>query len=323
MTAKPKNYIFWKMGVFLFLCVFCFAGASKVFAYKIENTGDNSTHGDFAIGPGKVELEINPGESKTVNITVTNRMGDERVFNFETEDFTGSQDITQTAVLLGDERGPYSLKDYISVPEWSFTLKNGERATVPVTVSIPTDAQPGGLYGSLLTSTASKPNAEKIGPTSTIVARLGTLLFITIPGPVNHDGQLTKFETNGGKQIYASGPIDFRLLYENKGSVYVNPYGKISIKNMLGEEVKNIEVEPWYALPGSLRLREVRWDSSFLVGRYTATASINRGYDNIIDTKSFSFWVIPIKLLAIIVLAIIILLFVLRFVLTRFEIRKK
>lgn len=323
MTAKPKNYTFKKISFIVLSCILCFASASSVSAYKIENIGDNSTHGDFAIGPGKIELEINPGESKTVNITVTNRIGDERVFNFETEDFTGSQDTTQTAVLLGDERGPYSLKDYISVPEWSFTLKNGERAIVPVTVSIPTDAQPGGLYGSLLTSTASKPNAEKSGPTNTIVARLGTLLFITIPGPVNHIGQLIKFETNNGKKIYSSGPIDFRLLYENKGSVYVNPYGKISIKNMLGGEVKNIEVEPWYALPGSLRLREVRWDSTFLMGKYTAIASINRGYDNIIDTKEFSFWVIPIKPVALVILAIIVILFVFRFVLTRFEIRKR
>ncbi len=310
------------MTVVVIAFAFFLVPKSFVSAYVIETIPGQDVFGDFVAGPGKVELEIKPGESKTVNITVTNRMGDTRFFNLETEDFTGSLDTEATVVLLGSEKGPYSLKDYVSFPEKSFELKHGQRAVIPVTIFVPADAEPGGLYGSVLSSTASKPNGQS-GSTNSIIARIGTLFFITVPGQVHHQGKLTEFATKGAQKIFGSGPIDFRLLYENKGSIHVNPYGEIRIKNLFGKEVGNIEVDPWYAMPGSLRLREVEWKSSFLVGKYTAVASINRGYDNVIDTMEFSFWVIPVKLLAIVVIALALFILAIRFVVNRFEIRKK
>ena len=76
-------------------------------------------------------------------------------------------------------------------------------------------------------------------------------------------------------------------------------------------------------MPDSVRLREVQWESPLLLGRYTAVASINRGYDNVIDTMEFSFWVVPVKLLAGVCGIIVVVILVLWFVVTRFEIRKK
>jgi hypothetical protein len=322
MKLKQKKYIFGTLAflgaIALFLVQYSF-----VSAYQIETLPGQDVFGDFVAGPGKVELEINPGESKTQNITITNRMGDDRMFSLSVEDFTGSTDSEATVVLLGDERGPYSLKDYISFPESTFELKHGQRAVIPVTIFVPTDAQPGGLYGSVLSSTFSKPNKDGSGPRNSIVARIGTLFFVTVPGEVKHEGSLKEFSTKDSQRIFGSGPISFKLLYENKGSVYVNPYGEIRIKNLFGKEVGNVEVLPWFAMPASLRSREVEWKSSFLVGKYTAVASINRGYDNIVDTMEFSFWVIPVKLLAIFVVGLALFILAIRFVVTRFEIKKK
>ncbi len=322
MTSTEKNYISWKVGVIMFFCLVSLFPFSKVFSYTIEALPDDIVRSDFVVGPGKQELEIKPGESKTVNISVSNRMGDTRIFYLDTEDFSGSKNTSDTVVLLGEDHGPYSLKDYISFPEKSFELMHAQRAIIPVTVFVPADAQPGGLYGSVLVSTASKPTGAK-GPSSAIVTRIGTLFFIRVPGEVKQEGKLTQFQTKNTKKIYGAGPVQFELLYENKGSVHENPYGEISIKNILGKEIGNVEVAPWFAMPDSLRLREVQWNSGFLLGKYTAVASINRGYDNIVDTMEFTFWVIPIKLLVLACVIIIILLFVIRFIVTRFEIRKK
>ncbi len=321
MKAKQKKYIF-RLTVSVIVIVLFLVPKSFVSAYVIETIPGQDVFGDFVAGPGKVELEVKPGESVTRNITVTNRMGDTRFFNLDVEDFTGSSDTETPVVLLGDEKGPYSLKDYISFPEKTFELKHGQRAVIPVTVSVPSDAQPGGLYGSVLSSTVSKPG-QNGGAKNSIIARIGTLFFVTVPGPVNHEGSLKEFSTKGLQKLFGSGPIGFRLLYENKGNVYVNPSGEIRIRNLMGKEVANIEVEPWFAMPNSLRSREVEWKSSFLIGKYTATASIDRGYDNIVDTMEFSFWVIPVKLLALFVVVLAIFILGVRFIITRFEIRKK
>ncbi len=301
---------------------FFFVPKSFTHAYVIETIPGGDVFGDFVVGPGKVEREIKPGESWTTNITVTNRMGDDRSFSLEVEDFKGSTDTESVVVLLGDEKGPYSLKDFISFPEKTFDLKHGERAVIPVTIFVPADAEPGGLYGSVLSSTVSKSTGVS-GPSNAVVARIGTLFFITVPGEVHHDGGLVGFTTKNSQKIYGSGPISFQLVYENKGSTHVNPFGEIRVKNLMGKEVAFMKIDSWFAMPTSLRSREVEWKSSFLMGKYTAVAHINRGYDNAVDTMEFSFWVIPVKLLALFVVALAILILVIRFIVTRFEIRKK
>lgn len=278
-----------------------FSAETIVFAqYDIEQIpGGDQVFGDFVVGPTKIDLTVEPGTERVVELLVTNRMGERRVFNLEVEDTRGSNDPQETIVLLGDDRGPYSLKDYLSFPQPSFELGQGERARIPVTVSVPANAQPGGLYGSVLVTTASVPSAspqdeQGARAGAVVVSRIGALFFVTVPGEVKKEGALSAFTTMPeGSTFFSKGPIQFQALFENKSSVHLNPYGTISIKNILGEEVGVVVAEPWFAMPDSVRRREVSWDRPFLFGYYTAEASINRGYDNIVDTKSVSFFVIP------------------------------
>lgn len=291
-------------------------------AYKTESIDvANALYKDFVVGPGKIELELEPGQTKTVMMTVSNRMGDTKTFSLEVEDFTGSRNPQETIVLLGDERGPYSLKDYLKFEDSTFELENGQRATIPVTVSLPTDAEPGGRYGSVLVSVTSKEAGA--GQSTAIVSRLGVLFFVKTPGDAKEDGALKGVSTLNGQQVFGGGPITLRLLYENNGSVYLNPYGTIKIKNIIGEDVGDVVVEPWFSLPQSLRVREVSWNRPFLFGRYTAIASINRGYGNIVDTAQFSFWVIPWKIALGGFVGMFLLVLSIRFVVTRFEFKRK
>ena len=291
-------------------------------AYTVETIDvSNVVNKDFVVGPGKVEVELKPGESKTVGITVANRMGETKTFSLEVEDFTGSKDPSETVVFLGSERGPYSLKDFLKFESPTIELKNGERATIPVTISLPTDAEPGGRYGSVLVSTVARPSGGT--QSSAIVSRLGVLFFVRTPGAVEQDGSLAGFSTLNGQKFFGSGPITMRLLYENNGSVHVDPYGEIAIKNIIGDEVGVVRADPWFAMPQSVRMREVTWDRPFLFGRYTAVASINRGYGDIVDTATLTFWVIPWKIAGAVFLGILVLVFVLRFIVTRFEFKRK
>lgn len=312
-----------------FLVLLVGSGASYAAAQSeitLENVGAGD-YGDFVVGPGKVELPLNPGETRVVEMTVTNRMREPRVFEIEVEDAAGSRDISRPIVLLGDDEGPYTLKDYISVPEWSFTLQAGQRARIPVTISIPGDAEPGGRYGSVLVTTTTLPEDTTLSsnarPTSAIVSRIGTLFFITTPGIVELDGKLEQFSTTPERMLYNSGPINFSILFDNSGSIHLNPYGSISITNMLGEEVGFVELDPWYALPQSLRYREVEWGREFLFGRYTATLELNRGYNDIIDTDKITFWVLPIHIVGPIAGGLVILVLLIRYISTRFEFRRK
>lgn len=295
--------------------------------YRRERLPTTDVFGDFVIGPGKFELELAPGQSRTVELMVTNRMGEPKIFSFETEDMTGSEDGNRSVVLLGDDTGPYTLKDYIQISSPQFELQHAERARIPVTISLPADAEPGGRYGSLLVSIISNPNeVDEAGgavPASVIISRLGVLFFITTPGETGREAELREFSTIGRQTFFASGPIDFSIVFENTGPVHTTPYGQISITNTFGDEVGFVQLEPWFVMPQSLRNREVQWNRSFLIGRYTATAQINRGYDDIIDTGSFTFWVIPWAIIGYVFLGFFLFFLLLRFLFSRFEFKRK
>ena len=289
--------------------------------------GGDTIVGDFVVGPGKVDVTLNPGESKVIEMIVTNRTGERRVFNLKTEDMTGSRDLSKPVILLGSDRGPYSLRDYLLVDHQSFELDQNQRARIPVTISIPKDAEPGGLYGSMLVDTvaieATSGETTNTVPQSAIVARIGTLFFVTVAGEVAHSGKLLDFATIGKQKFFGSSPVTFGILHENTGSIHIAPYGEVRVTNMLGDEVGFVELESWFILPGSERLREITWSREFVIGRYTATAQINRGYDDIVDTASFTFWVLPWKYLTLGFGVIFVVLFLIRTFLRTFEFKRK
>jgi hypothetical protein len=293
---------------------------------RIPNAGD--VVGDFVVGPGKFEAIIQPGKSNTMEMILTNRTGYDRRFNLEIEDATGSSDGSDSVILLGDDRGPYSIKDYIILPAKSFDLKQGERARVPVTIAIPADAEPAGFYGSVLVTTTSlKPEEEEnqtgAAVRSPIVQRIGVLFFVTVPGDSIHEGSLKEFSTIPKKKWFEKGPINFSITYENTGVAHLNPYGELRVINMFGEEVGYRELQPWFVLPKAVRLMDVSWNRDMLYGKYTATLYLNRGYDDIIDESSVVFWVIPWKFLLLILGGLFMTLFLIRSFFRKFEFKRK
>ncbi len=295
-------------------------------SYRREPLVSREVFGDFVIGPGRFDVELAPGQSRTVEMTIANRMGEGKIFSFETEDMVGARDPNRTIDLLGDQEGPYSLRDFISVSHQTFFLEHGQRARVPVTITLPPDVEPGGRYGSLLVSVTSRPSQQVAAGTrsgSAIVSRIGALFFVTTPGDIVRDSSLTSFSTRNRQRFFTAGPVTFDITQENFGSVHTNPYGRMVITNILGEEVGRVNLDPWYVMPQAIRTRELTWDREFLFGRYTATAQINRGYDDIVDEKAFVFYVVPWRL-GVIVFGILFLGFLLlRLFFSRFELKRK
>lgn len=297
---------------------------SQASAYQIQDLPGTEVKGDIVLGPTKIEAFLNPGEKTTKEITVTNRTGSTLSFTIGMEDFKGSRDADQSVIFLGPEKGPYSLRDWLKPELSEFTLEHGQRIHLPVEISVPLDADPGGHYGVVFAS--MKPAASQSGsgePVSqvSIVSRAGTLFFVRINGEIEEIGQLKSIETQ--KKLYEKGPIPFQVFFENNGSVHLTPYGTIEIKNMMGKKVDSIELDPWFVMPDSLRMREASWNKEFLFGKYVAIVKVNRGYGDIIDQKSTEFWVIPWKIVLAGLIAIVLLVYFFYWMMSKFEIKRK
>jgi len=149
------------------------------------------------------------------------------------------------------------------------------------------------------------------------------LFFLTVAGETTRAGETKEVTTITKDWWYETGPIELGVLFENTGSVHLNPYGELSVTNMFNEEVGFVKIEPWFVLPASLRLREITWNREFLFGRYVVTARINRGYDDVIDEVTTSFWVLPWKIVGGIFIAFFIIIFSVRAFLRTFEFKRK
>lgn len=283
------------------------ARAHEAKAASIEGLVNTPVMGDYVVGPGKSEVALNPGEHAVRTLTVTNRYGKDMKFHIEVEDFRGSRDTSEVIVLLGNERGPYSLRDFIKPEVSAFKLKHGDRITIPVVIDVPADASPGGLYGAVIITTEPEAPSESVtaGVTKsnlTVISRLASLFFVRVSGTAKEAGALKDFSTD--KKIYQTGKIDFSWLYENSGNVYLNPYGLIKITNLIGTTVDEAGIQPYFVMPDALRQKNLSWQHGFMFGRYQAKIMLNRGYNDVIDEKTVTFWILPWKVLAGIAVAI-------------------
>jgi len=259
--------------------------------------------GDFVLQPAKIEVSLLPDASAEREIFVTNRMGATGVFSLSVEDFAASDNPDEGAVLQKSS----GFSNFISYSKEQFTLSHGERARIPVKVFVPNKTEPGEIFGALLVSGAL---SDRAGGAAKITSRVGALFFVKVTGDIVERGELLNFSVQSKSA---------RILFKNTGTVHINPYGVIEIKNIFGKIKKTVLIDPWFVLPDSTRARNIKIGSGLQWGRYTATILLNRGYNNIIDSKSAVFWVLPpLRTLVWLVLAPLLVLFAI-FMLFRYK----
>lgn len=254
--------------------------------------------GMFVVRPAKIELTLLPGEERVTTISAANETDNPLAVSISFEDVEANlQDDArdEPLLLLGEKRGTYSLKEFLSTPQLSFTLLTGGAVEIPISVRIPPDAEPGGRYGSAVISFAV-PSKDDAPANVAIEGRVATTLFVRVEGDVVEKGKLAAFgifndarfvQRPSGKQ-----PLRFQIAYKNEGTVHLNPYGRMTLTPLFGES-RVVLIDPWAVLPGAMRMREVVVEEKLPIGPYRARLELNRGYANIVDEDEVRFWVIP------------------------------
>jgi hypothetical protein len=294
-----------------------------------ENLGVEITN-DFVLEPAKNEVILEPGQSTREKISIINRMDKSVTFQIQVEDIVGSDNMFEQVKLLGEDRGPYSLKDFIIPEITEFTLESGEKITIPVDVNLPTDSEPRGYYGALIVSSKGEESNSSVDDgasgTTQIVTRLGSIFLVRVNGDLLESSRISDFKTVGPEQkLYSDHPKGFEVSVKNEGNVHLVHYGEIKIKNMLGREVGSLPINAFFSLPDSTRYREIKWPESFAFGFYSAEVYLYQGFgdENEFLNDKISFFVLPWKLVVIALTVAIILFAIIRFIKSNFKIERK
>jgi hypothetical protein len=243
----------------------------------------------------------------------------------QANDFVAAGEDGTPKVLLNGETSPYSMKDWVA-PLSSLLLVPREIKSMAVTVKVPQDAAPGGHYG-VIRFTAKPPELKDTGVA--LSASLGALMLVTVTGKINEDVALQSFTVNkDGKtgNLFESAPVNFAEVFKNNGNVHEQPTGQVTVKDMFGRDVAtiNVNVPPKNVLPQSERkfgepLDKTVIGDKVLFGRYTANLSATYGDSKKVITGKLTFWVIPYRVIGIILVAIIGGFFLLRFLINRYN----
>ncbi len=278
------------------------------------------------IAPPVLNVRGNPGETVKAQISLRDISPVKLLVKNEINDFTANneEDGTPKILLEEGEVSPYSIKSWIS-PLPQITLNPKEVQQLNVNISIPHNAAPGGYYG-VIRFTAEAPGLSQSGVS--LSASLGALVLLRVNGDAKEAMNIEEFFTavnNTKGSLFESTPIQFYVRIKNSGNIHEQPRGQIAIKDMFGQNVANLNVnlENRNVLPGSIRkfvtsLDQTVIGNKILFGRYTADLIMTYG-NNQQTASSLSFWVIPYKLIAMVIGGLLLLFIVLRIGIRRYN----
>jgi P pilus assembly chaperone PapD len=260
--------------------------------------------GGIKVSPAKIDLVIGKGQTAEEVISVENqgdRLARIRVYAM---DFS----IDKESDFAFNEPGheSYSCARWLTIDEAEFDLNPGESKGVKVTVSVPTEVEPGGHYAALFFETA--PLEAPPGVSVTIAGRIPSLFYLTIPGiteaDVFSDAEIASLLLPGWVE---KGSVEMGVVVRNTGNVHLTIAAKAYFSGFRGEKIGELDLGQMVILPRSERIMKGSWEKTPLFSKVKASVVI--GYfdqqgELVNKTKTADFWVIPWKLVLIIVVAL-------------------
>ncbi len=265
----------------------------------------------FTITPPLVKINMEPGEEFASGIKVINNNDRELTVYARKANF---RSIGGGRVeFVNEEEGSegYTLKEWLMLPQKSFTIAPFKTKNIPYLIKTPKDASPGGHYAGILIGT-SPPEAKSKGASIGVSQVLSSLLLVNIEGDIVEKGYIRQFTPN--KSVINGDKVEFDVNFENVGNVHLKPVGEVRIYNVFGKEKGMIPMNyktgfSGNVLPDSQREWRLSWqaDDEFIIAnRYKAVLTLGFGEKGKqADHREAFFWLINIKMLLIIVGSVI------------------
>lgn len=279
--------------------------------------------------PVRTDVQVAPGASKTVEMTVTNLTNAPvTISSIENDFIAGDEKGTPALILDANTYAPtHSLKRFLTkIPDT--TIPALKSVTVKLVITVPVGTQAGGYFGAVRFTPASGTDGGQVNLNPSVAS----IVLLTVPGPTTEQLNLTNFDiqqkNHTGTTFQSGDNISVLVRFENKGNVQEGPFGKVSVKNgnkVVYETDFNVTDPRDQVLPDSSRRWDVPLKNVNGFGYYTVTGTITYGQKNQTVDISKSFWVIPQSYIigAIIALVVLIGLIIFLIFFIRHRIRRK
>jgi len=249
--------------------------------------------------PPRLEITVKPGEAVSKEIKVRNESKVPRYITVSTKDFIVTDENTPRQIETSEDENRWAASSWIQISQTKFSLKPGETKSLTLTVIAPDNATPGGHYAMVIHSPQNDTVLTETG--SFVETNVGTLLYITVPGNVKESAIIKDFLAPSFSEY---GPINFKTIINNLSDVHIAPAGTINVTNWFGGRTTNIAFDTANIFPLTSRSFTSVLNKKWLFGRYTAKLNLAYGQTGQALSTALVFWVIPWRLLILIIAAI-------------------
>ncbi len=235
--------------------------------------------GSLSIEPIREELSLKAGQSIENQLIVRNSTDKPISVSLEAESFSVINESYDYSFSKAED-----LKSWVRFNETSAPLAGKGSHLFTYTVSAPQNAEPGGKYIAIFSTTDNESSAA-----ITSLERAGTLLYITIPGGITKQGNVvdvTVAPLNARRQTSAKGRI------RNTGSTHFKSRITTEVHTVFGGFVSRSQGEH-LLLPNTVRSVDEPVILGKFPGPYRVKVTIGLG-----DSPAYSItkwaWYLPI-----------------------------
>ena len=286
------------------------AGFSGVGSVSAQTAGNG-----IKVSPVRTDVTMNPGESRTISLTVQNITSSSAEYDAIINDMVAKGENGQAALILeADQYAPsHSLKRYISsIP--SVQIDAGKYKEVKATITIPKNAAGGGYYGAV----RFVPSGTKIDKNVTLSASVASIILVRVNGDVTENMSIASFDVRkgedglGGSSFFTTNKNLFSVVrFSNKGNVHEQPFGKVRVlkgKKVVQETEINKTDPRGNVLPDSIRRFDTQLTGLGAFGKYTVQGNFGYGSNGQLLSATTSFWVVPLPLIVGVIGVLVVLL---------------
>jgi len=324
--------------------------AACVFPARAQNT-DESGKLNLIISSLPINLISKPGSQVTADIRVKNGGSQTENLKIDLMKFS-AYDETGKPMLTDREPGD-DYFDWVTFSENQFDIAPDQWKTIKATFNVPDKALPGYYYAVVFSrSKETEPASEQV---KKLKGAAAVLVLLEVDSP-NAKKEITVLEFTSDKKVYEFLPSKFNVKLKNTGNVHVAPRGSIFIDSRKQNDLAILDVNEGgrgNVLPESVRAYTAVWDDGFPVyvnkiengkvvldkngdpvktlkwdfsqigkfrwGKYTANLLMiyDDGKRDVPIEGTLQFWVIPWRLIVILILILLFILFGIYFILSR------